>query len=255
VGALLLLLASPAVAQQAHVGSPFVGSGHSFYERIGISWGLQGNGWFFQWPGGMGGGPAFGGFDPGAQAQFGSAFRGNGVSGFFQVTAGQGSDTFLGGSSSSVTVPHGGFGLVSDVLQRPFVVGLVPIVGAAPVSPLEERLARIAASGGLMPLGQEDATAANRPRQGQASGAAPSTAESGDVSVAEIDAQQRAEEAAKLAELEKILEKAESNLAAGKLGLARMYYQQALRRAGEGQRPALEAKIKAIDQKRAAERK
>lgn len=261
VAILCIAACGPARAQYSQIGAPFNSAGHSFYESIGVSWSLQGNGWFARFGGAPGAAPPFGGFDPAAQGQFGGAFRSGDVSGFFRLSAGQGSDTFMGSQSASVTVPNGGFGLISDTLQRPFVLGIVPVVGIEPVSPLEERLSRLHAEGGLQPpTGKEDSaqelSLGGKQRREDASGRgvpdAASTAEQGDVSVAEIRARQSAAAAAQAAEIDALVEKGAHYETAGKLGLARIYYQQALRKAAGQRQSDLEAKVKAIDDLRQA---
>jgi hypothetical protein len=124
--------------------------GSSYYENIGVNWGFSGQNFFFN----NGGGalPPFGGHDPSADANFG--FGGRGF--FFNLTAGQGSSTTTGSQSATIVVPNGYPGFLFDGRQRPFVTGIVPVVGAgwamAPdsptpyiVRPLDERLARLRA--------------------------------------------------------------------------------------------------------------
>ena len=74
-------LSSPAIGQQVNLDAPFNSVGHSYYEQVGVRWGLSGPGWFFNFGGpgpGAGVAPPFGGFDPNAQANFGFGFGGNG---------------------------------------------------------------------------------------------------------------------------------------------------------------------------------
>src|SRR6185436_13105282 len=139
IGLACLSGADIASAQYSFVQTPFNSTSNSFYENIGVSWGLQGRGWFANFGGAGGGVPSgFGGFDPNAQATFGSGFRGNGFSGNFRMTAGQGSDSTLTTSTPGVMVPSGGMGFFSDVQQRPFVLGMIPVVGEG-VSPVRWR--------------------------------------------------------------------------------------------------------------------
>ena len=116
--------------------------GHSFYEQFGTSWGVRGNGWFFSFGGPVV--PPFGGFDPNAGANFGFA----GPNGFLNISAGQGSSTTFGGQTPMVTVMNGGSGAFFDQTVRPFVTGVIPVIGGQPPafqSVLEERLARLSA--------------------------------------------------------------------------------------------------------------
>lgn len=223
----LLSLAGAAAtlhAQQTHVGTPLQTAGHSFQENIGSRWGVQGNGWFFNF-----GGPA-------PQANLGGGFGGGGFQGGWRLTAQQGSNTSLGSASPSVTVMNGGMGYFSDTVQRPFVTGLIPVVGNMPsapslpliggnaVNPVHERLARLEAEGPLAAR-PKPATVAPIARAGAATG--PSSADRGDLGVAAIRAQQAAETSAKEEEIAGYLAKARSFEAAGKPGLARIYYQMA----------------------------
>jgi hypothetical protein len=244
-----------AQAQYSRIDAPFGSIGNSFYESIGVSWGLQGNGWFARF-GGPPVMPPFGSFDPAAQGQFGAGFRGGGVSGFLNFSAGQGSDSFMGSQTPSVVLPNGGFGFVSDTLQRPFVLGIVPVLGSEPVSPVKEALSRLEADGGLPRLGRDEESEeglnlGGKPAAAGASSGATggkSTAERGDLSIAEIRARQAAEDAAAAAEIDALVEKAAQSESAGKLGLARIYYRQAVRRASGIRKSELEAKLQAIDE-------
>jgi hypothetical protein len=246
-----LLLGVPALttAQQVNVQTPFNGVGHSLYEQIGVNWGVRGNGWFFNF-GGPPPVPPFGGYDPGAQANFGFG----GPNGFLNITAGQGSDRSIVSSSPSVTVMNGGTGYFSDTIQRPFVTGLIPVVGSAPGLPgtgvpgpilgpsvLQERLSRLQAEGA--------AAAAPSAPSAPASVAPPaaSSAERGELSVAEIKARRSAEKSAAAgaaqAEIDALLEQARGAEAEGKPNVARIYLQQAARRAPDDRRSEIQAWI------------
>ena len=114
IGLSALVTSATASAQQVNVETPFHSVGHSYYEQIGVRWGLRGNGWFFN-SGGLAPVP-FGGGDPNAAAHFGFG----GQNGFFTITAGQGSDRSLVSSSPSVTIMNGGQGYFSDTTQYNF---------------------------------------------------------------------------------------------------------------------------------------
>jgi hypothetical protein len=226
-------------AQQTTVAAPHPVASHSFYEQFGTRWGLHGNGWFFQFGGPVA--PPFGGFDPNAGATFGFA----GPNGYFNLFAGQGSSTTLSGQTPMVTVMNGGTGAFYDQTLRPFVTGIVPVVGGPPPafrSVLDERLSRLSAgeTAGA-------ATGESQPASGGGPGAAkgPSSAERGELSVAEIRARKAAEDsaagAAAAAEIESLLEKARTALAAGKPGVAKIHLQLAARRA-TGEQQAVIAK-------------
>lgn len=243
-----LALPSVATAQYSYTQSPFNTASHSFYENIGVSWGLQGKGWFANFGGAGGGGvPApFGGFDPNAQANLGVGFRGQGVSGHFALTAGQGSDRTMTSTTPSVTVPNGGMGFFSDVQQRPFVMGVIPIVGEG-VSPVRWRLERMAEQGDSPGVGGSDA---DRPQQSGGGGSSSSsTAERGDLSVSAIKARQAAEEEAKSAEVAELLQRAREYEAAGKTASAKIQYRRAALRATGTQQQEIAAKLRELEKK------
>jgi hypothetical protein len=252
-------LIDSAHAQQIIVGTPFQTIGHSYYEHIGTRWGISGPGWFFNF-GGPGPAPAFGGFDPGAQANFGFGFGGGGVNGFFNATAGQGSDRSFVSSTPSVTIMNGGQGFFSDTVQRPFVTGLIPVVGSAPgagigalpgpvLGPnvLEERLQRLAAEGPGPAANGEPAPALVFPP-------AASTAERGDESVAAIKARREAERSSKESAAEQevaaLLEKARGAEADGKPSVAKIYLQMAARRATGDTLNEIQRELSRLDTKK-----
>ena len=238
-----------ASAQYSFQQTPFNTASHSFYENIGTAWGVQGRGWFFNFGGpgvGAGNPSPFGGFDPNAQATFGAGFRGNGFSGHFGLTAGQGSDSTLTTTTPGVTIANGGMGFISDAQQRPFVLGVIPVVGE-PVSPLRWRLERMAeqenSSGGAN--GEKSAAA---PKSGS-SGGSSSSADRGDLSLAAIKAQQAAEDEAKAAEVAELLAKARELEDAGKPTSAKIYYKRAALRAKGTQQKDIAAKIRELEKK------
>ena len=242
-------VADVGLAQYSFQQTPFNTASHSFYENIGTTWGIQGRGWFFNFggPGVGAGNPApFGGFDPNAQATFGAGFRGNGFSGHFGLTAGQGSDSTITSTTPGVTVPNGGMGFFSDVQQRPFVLGVIPIVGE-PVSPLRWRLERMAEQGSA-PDGTNDQKSADSAKGGF-SGSSSSSADRGDLSLAAIKAQHAAEDEAKAAEIAELLEKARELEEAGKPASANIYYKRAALRAKGTQQQEIVAKIRELEKK------
>jgi hypothetical protein len=150
-----------APAQYSALSSPLNTAGSSFSENIGINWGFSGPNFFFN----SGGGtlPPFGGHDPSADGRFGFGIRGNNTNFFFNLNAGQGSSTTLGSQSATIVVPNGYPGFLFDGQQRPFVTGIVPVVGAGwaltperptpyIVRPLEERLSRLRAEQAANPI-------------------------------------------------------------------------------------------------------
>lgn len=246
-GLACLLLADVATAQYSFTQTPFNTASHSFYENIGVSWGLQGKGWFANFGGAGGGVPAgFGGFDPNAQANLGVGFRGQGVSGHFSLTAGQGSDRTMTSTTPGVTVANGGIGFFSDVQQRPFVMGVIPIVGEG-VSPVRWRLERMAEQGDSPGVGGSEADRTQESGGGGSAGS--SSAERGDLSVSAIKAQQAAEEEAKAAEVAELLQKAREYEAAGKTASAKIQYRRAALRATGTQQQEIAAKLRELEKK------
>jgi hypothetical protein len=237
---IIVSLPKAAQGQQVAVEAPFHSVSHSFYEQIGVRWGIRGNGWFFNF-GGPPPAPPFGGFDPNAGANFGFA----GPSGFFLLTAGQGSSTTLSGAAPSVVVPNGGVGFFSDTIQRPFVTGLVPVVGAPMGGPsvLDERLHRLRSEG--------PAAEGSSAQRSAAPPASDSSAEHGDLSVTEIKARKEGEKVVRQstarAEVEALLQRAHGSEDAGKPGLAKVYLQMAARRASEPLRSEILKRVESLD--------
>jgi hypothetical protein len=170
----------------------------------------------------------------------------------------QGNSRSMVMQAPTVTIPNGGQGTIIDTIQRPFVTGYIPVVGGAgapvivggygvpggfgqpvspPVSPLFERIQRLKAQGGYQPrtqLRSEQRAAGGNKRMvmgGGGNSAGPSTAEHGDLSVAEIRRQQETEGGAADEDLAAWIERARGAEAAGKTNVARIYYRMAAGRA------------------------
>lgn len=277
-----------AAGQQVQVSAPFQRLHEGFYENFGFG-GItagrsgRGGGWHLNTgPAGMAP-PPFGGHDPAADARFGMRFGGPLGLGFNGV-AGQGMTRSNTVTVPTVVVPNGGTGYIFDGSLRPFVTGIVPVVGSAPVgpmlpmapqapfSPLAERLSRLpqqspaapsahraqvapvphpAADDAPLVLGANQAQAARaaaaQPIAPRPRAVADSTANHGDLSVAEIRRQQAVEDAARIDEIQVRIEKARGFEEAGKPGLAKIYYQQAATRADGELKQQLLAKIQALD--------
>jgi hypothetical protein len=210
--------------------------------------------------------PPFGGFTPGSGSSFGFTINTGRGSASFSITADQGSSRSLVSQSGSLTLMNGGTGSISATSLRPFVTSVTPVVGgfagaaqpqftmpgfAPPVSDfgtsaLGERLQRLgdstgprSGSGGAggvdlgAPAVRDDAkpAAAADPVSRDLVAARDSTAGRPAAGIAEIRAQQAAEDQAADVELRQILAHAEEAMAAGKPNVARIYYQQLARRA------------------------
>lgn len=208
--------------------------------------------------------PPFGGYDPGADATIGFGRLGDNADFFLGLAASQGSSRNIVSQTPSVTIPNGGQGTIIDTTQTPFVTGVVPVVGrngalygVPPIgiaytqalnsrpsgpSPLMQAVQQYnekVARGEAPPLGsqsyQRRTLSAQERGELRVSTSSHSTAEHGDLSVAELKrqhaAQQAAESQAKNAELAALIERARGAEAAGKFGAAKIYYRQAATRA------------------------
>ncbi|MBM4003606.1 MAG: hypothetical protein FJ295_10015 [Planctomycetes bacterium] len=261
-----LLTAAPdirdATAQQGlqstvRAGRVVVSDG--FYERFGIRWGIHGRGFFFD-NGGPGPVPVFGGFDPNTQGQFGFAGR----NGYFNLFAANGNSRSIVSNSAILTLPNGGYGEVMSSELRPFVTGVVPVVGDGSTSLLEERLHRLrSGERGSMVRRRVEAPAdpgfgaegeLSRDRSVEASRSSSSSAGSsavrGDLSLAEIRRRQAADDAARDTAVLELRDKGRQHEARGELGAARVFYQQALKRAQSTVAEELRGKLEELATKR-----
>jgi hypothetical protein len=201
--------------------------------------------------GGAGGGLLGGGF--------GFGMIGGGGSSFFNGGFSQGSSRSFVMESPTVVVPNGGQGTIIDATQRPFVTGFIPVVGgygpgpgyglpaSQAVSPLFERIQRLNAEGALRRKATHAAgTGGGQTNEPLAVGGgarqAASSAERGDLSVAEIRRRQAVEAEAADEELAGWIERARGAEAAGKRNVARIYYRMAASRATGDLKQQLQAK-------------
>ena len=92
---------------------------------MGVDFDYNGNGFNFNQGSFDSAIPPFGNFDPNTVGRFG--FRNGGAS--FNFAFGQGSDRSIVSQTPTVVVPNGGFGSVTDQTFRPFVTGVVPVIG------------------------------------------------------------------------------------------------------------------------------
>jgi general secretion pathway protein D len=72
--------------------------------------------------------PPFGGFDPGSAANFGFAILSD-IEAYFLIQAAQGDSRTNVLQAPKVTLFNGQQAFVADAIQRPFVVGVIPVVG------------------------------------------------------------------------------------------------------------------------------
>ncbi len=266
----------PAKAQpQVTIGTPIHRTGTGFYENFGVGWNYWNDDFFINVPNGVR--PPFGLGAAGSDAQLGFGFYGpNGGRGAFQLTMGQGSYRTRSTVTPMLTLPNGGTGALFHGTYRPFVTGWIPVVGdygpvtgwapqIAPVhpmgiSPLQQKLAQMAAEGGF-PAPNAAGVAPGGPRSGKPQGgartnragssrssgqrrASVSSAERGDISVAEIRRQQAAEDPVGTpAEFQIAARQAASLEAEGKLYSARNQYERAARQAPQESRSTYERHV------------
>ncbi len=255
----LLLLATehsvPVQAQQTMVTLPSHRINDGFFERIGVGWHWEstrpGRQMFFNYPGLNSAVPFFGGWDPGTDARFGFAGRKGNTRFGFNMALQQGNSRTMMSSAPSVMVPNGGSGSISSTTLRPFVTGWIPVVGRQFHSPWRSPLVRPAWMNSRTISQLKRSTSGASTTRAEAplrlTSAQPqtnstiTTATQGTSSVAEIRRQQLVEDQARLQQVEELLERARGAEAAGKLGVARIYYQQAANRSdGELKRLLLE---------------
>jgi len=257
VGAILMVSAS-AFAQQATVGVGMRNVGDGFAENMGVGFGFRTPNAAFT-NGGMA--PAVGGLNPGAGATLGFGFGGSGFNGFLNLAAAQASSRSNSSSAMSLTVPNGGTGFIADVVQEPFVVSYVPVVGGfvngsipqygtSSLAPMggngtlfDERLARIRETGGLNLSGNIASSSGALTDRAEPKNAGVAVAGKHDAiavkssaarpiaSIAEIRRQQVEEDRAIAKEVQSLLDQGRKAQDAGNIKLARAYFRQAIPRA------------------------
>lgn len=268
-------------AQLIQSSSPFTTINNSFYERIGIDFGFsiggtrvpnindRTRGVFGYGPGGIQpnltfsqGGvnsavPAYGGYDPNADATFGYQVR-NGGSGYhLGLRFGKGNTRTLTNTTPTIVTQNGATGSIFSGSVSPFVTGIVPVVGRGggySVSgnsvvynnPVEMKLRQLhleQAARKSQPQGQVSynsrsskvSTSTNSPRtsKNRSFGNPESTALRGDISVKEIKRLRSLEKQANSKLLnsksEQYLVKSNKALSDGNEGAARSFLRNAIR--------------------------
>jgi hypothetical protein len=271
---ILTAATSPATAQYSVISTPFNNLSDSFHESFGFGGGFSFGGnpappgsnnsqtspISFGFPGPAP--PPFGGFQPGTGATLGGAVRGGNFSGSGNFGFSQGNSRALVSQTPMVTVPNGGSGSFYDTSQRPFVTGVVPVIGGwntgplvtnspfsglgqlppATISPLQERISRLRSGQQPLLLQQPEVRQPRAPRQASV---AHSSAESGDLSVAEIRRQQDSGPAVSK-ETTHWIELARSAEQRGKQSVARLYYRNAANTADGALRQQLLDKVQEL---------
>ena len=127
--------AVPGRAQQVTIGTPFHTLSDSFFENNTIGWSGHYRGINFSFGGAAQSRPQFGSPDPTAGLSTGFAFANKDGQINFNLNFSQGYHQAAVTQTPSVTIMNGQTGYVSDTSQTPFVVSVVPVVGAFPVAP------------------------------------------------------------------------------------------------------------------------
>ncbi len=248
--------------QNINVSTPFTSTSDSYYENIGVGFGfsipggrgpgsrvvgLSPNGQLMPnltFSRGIGFGRPFGGFVPGAGGAFGFRQVGNNGGGFaLGLNFAKGSRRSIVSTTPSLTVQNGFGGSIYSGQIRPFVTGVVPIVGsnfATPVPnfngriypapmPIDNAVTR-AINSGQLSLARNRAE--EQPLTESASvdyGDAESTAIHGDASVASLKAERIRRLAAQQKAIDDKIHEAEQLAEQQEFAMARTKYREALR--------------------------
>jgi hypothetical protein len=217
---LILIAISAASAQQVHIATPFPNVSNGFSEVTGFTGSLQGPGFSAHWGGFPTGLAPTPGVNPGGGLQGGFGFQGGGISGGLGFMASQGSNATAGTQTPMLTTMNGFGGVISDVSQSPFVIsgGGVATGGV----PWQQQV-----NGQIPRQAGRETSFTVVPPQYLGTPQQPSAVRS----VAQIRREQQAAEQAQQHEAFVHLERGRAALADGKPGVARVFYQMALRRA------------------------
>jgi len=221
--------------------------------------------------------PPFGGFNANAGGQGGFAIRGGPGTAFFNFDFAQGSNRTNVTQSPVVTVPNGVTGFVSDATMRPFVISLIPVVGSGGygyVNPYGQPLGYSGGFGGQLPGGGPSTVQrflgsgggaglggnggapvepeVRRPRRPvdpvdrKIAAAQSSTAGRPAASVASIRRQHSDADAELQRQALSYLQRGNKAESAGELGLARLYYRNALKTATGPLRQQVQRRLDAV---------
>jgi hypothetical protein len=259
-----LWMAALSPAQNVAIQTPTSGLSTGYYEQIGVT-GLSGLGPVI---------PPFGGYNPAADARLGIRL------GSFElgITAGQGSRRTFQSQTPMLTLPHGGTGTLFHGQVRPFVTGIVPVVGmgGGPIPPwvydstgipagpsdLSQRIARWQAAGS--PMGAPD-DSREEPRSSSGeiptggggtstieSAVAPSSsASTGDTSVSSIERAHAAADAAAETKVDELVREAEA-VASSRQALAIHKYRQAMKLSHGERRAELAQRVRELESRKSA---
>ncbi len=134
--AVAMLAGREVTAQQTTVRTPIQSVGSSFFESTNVGFSLNMPGVFARF-GGTPAVPQFGGFTPNAGLNGGFAIGGGGGLGAnFNFNFAQGGSRSIVSSTPMITGINGYPNSLTIGTQRPFVTGLVPVLGSGALSPL-----------------------------------------------------------------------------------------------------------------------
>lgn len=248
-----------ATAQGIRISTPRTGVSDSFFERQGVGFGFQLGGPSSTVFGSFNQGsfdsaiPQFGGYDPNADATFGWSTIDDDGSGYsLAFRMGKGNTRTMTSNSPSVVVPNGGIGSIFDGSTRPFVTGLIPIVGepGVTVEPYTPPYSPPASSGKLW--SDVMSPEAERPSKvSTTSGTVNyrnenSSAQRGDLSVAELTAQRAQALGDRQKEIDAFVAEAVAYEEEGKYSSARNSYRKAVKLAEGRQRYDLQVKLESL---------
>ncbi|MGC4004481.1 MAG: hypothetical protein QM811_15725 [Pirellulales bacterium] len=290
-------------AQQVTVGTPFNSGGSSFYENFGVGFGFNiptgnpasgRNGVYGYGPNGLQQGINFGFGGPNVAPQpfgLGQPFSGGqlgygvqGKNGGFNLNffGQQGSSTSNVSQTPFVTSMNGYPAYFSDTVQRPFVTGLIPVVGdygagwSGPtvvypsvtvpgfgpptqrISVVKDRWERMQAEAKTAPRQTSVTPPADDGALVMKRGASPviaassgggggtSSAERPATSLAEIRRQNAEQQAALDAENDELLQRAKDAVAEDRQSAARTLYERVLKHGNSTQRAAASAALRAL---------
>ena len=251
-----LLFATSAMAQQIYVEAPGTRVTDSFYENMGVSFG-------FSLPGGQGNGsrvvgllpdgrlnplgniifsqngsasaiPPFGGYDPNANANFGYGILTPGGGGYtLGIQFGSGSTRSVSSVTPGIMVQNGFGGSIGSGAFRPFVTGVVPVVGDddSYYPPLMDNGVTRAINSGQLDLGSlgKNTQHVDRAASSAEDSAAVSTAEQSAPSVQTLKAARAERMAQRESELEQLLSDVDNLENEGDYPAARSCLRQAIK--------------------------
>ncbi len=207
-------------AQSTVITPGNIGVNDSYYERIGVGFGVNRPGWFFNQGSFNSAVPPFGGFTPGV-----GGATGFNIGGFsFNFAADSGSDRSITAGAPMLNLMNGVPGSFGVIRQRPFVTGFVPVVGHHGAN-MHDRVGRW--NGGERPdsLSPETPRDPSQPRSQASSDQ--STAAQPTSGLAAIRAQLDQESRAQREKYDRLIALAKKAEAEGKTGAARILYDQA----------------------------